>query len=172
MTISQIVCDGMFIPIKSSDKLLVIGAGYGYEVINYIKNGYDVQAVDIFVPAVKMVQEVTTQCSAEQMPFDDKEFDICHCTEMLEHVTEDVADRVILEAKRVSRQFVFTIATRGDHPYNTHINIHTAWWWMDKFNELGMKIVSAAYAPRLVLKHGNYLTRIHKPDGVLIYGNC
>jgi ubiquinone/menaquinone biosynthesis C-methylase UbiE len=162
----------MFLPIKPSDKLLVIGAGYGYEVVNYIKNGYDVQAVDIFVPEVKMVQDVTIQCSAEHMPFDDKEFDICHCTEMLEHVPEDVADRVILEAKRVSRQFVFTIATRGDAPFNTHINIHPGWWWMDRFDRLGMKIVSASHAPRLVLSLGNYFTRLCKPDGVIIYGDC
>jgi hypothetical protein len=92
---------------------------------------------------------------------------------MMEHVPQKLTNPILRECKRVAKRFVFTIATRDDPPYCTHINIHPAWWWIKKFEKLGFNIVSAQQAARLHIPfpegHASHFTW---PDGVLIYGEC
>ena len=119
-----------------------------------------------------MVKDVTHIGSAENMPFDDKEFDFVHCTEMLEHVPEEMTDPILKECKRVAKRFVFSIATRHDKPYNTHINIHPAWWWIKRFDDLGFEIVNAQQAARVTIPVRQYASVIYWPDGVFLHGKC
>ena len=173
LLISMIVRQSVFFAVKGKIKVLVMGAGHGYEVVSYIKGGYDVKAIDLYSPDIPMVKEVTTLASADNMPFEDKEFDLIHSTEMMEHVPQKLTNPILRECKRVAKRFVFTIATRDDPPYCTHINIHPAWWWIKKFEKLGFNIVSAQQAARLHIPfpegHASHFTW---PDGVLIYGEC
>jgi len=170
--ISVVVSSGQFFKIKDKAKVLVIGAGTGYEIINYLNHGYDVKAIDLYVPDIKRVRDVTFVGSAEDMPFDDKEFDFVHCTEMMEHVPEEITDAILMEAKRVSERFVFSIATRHDKPYDTHINIHPAWWWIKRFEDLGFRIKTAQQAARLTIPFGKSAVNIFWPDGVFLHGKC
>ena len=170
--ISTVVASGQFFKVHDGAKVLVIGAGSGYEIINYLNHGYDVKGIDLYAPDVKRVKEVTHIGSADNMPFDDKEFDFVHCTEMMEHVPEEITDDILNEAKRVAKMFVFSIADRHDKPYESHINIHPAWWWMKKFEDLGFKIKSAQQAARITLPLGNGSINVFWPDGVLLYGEC
>ena len=171
--VSELVSTGgLFTKRLFNPKVLVVGAGSGYEIINYLNHGYDVKAIDLYVPDVKRVKEVTHVGSADNMPFDDKEFDFVHCTEMMEHVPEEITDDILLECKRVSKRFIFTIATRHDKPYNSHINIHPAWWWMKKFEDLGLETEHAQKAARVLLVVNGYSSYMCWPDGVLMYGNC
>jgi ubiquinone/menaquinone biosynthesis C-methylase UbiE len=170
--ISVVAVSGQFFKIKDNAKILVIGAGSGYEIINYLNHGYDVKGIDLYAPDIKRVKEVTHIGSADNMPFGNKEFDFVHCTEMLEHVPEEITNDILMESKRVAKRFVFSIATRGDEPYDTHINIHPAWWWIKRFEELGFRIKTAQQSARLTIPFGGSACNIFWPDGVFLHGKC
>ena len=172
LMLSMALISGEFFENESISKVLVVGAGAGYEVVNYLHYGYDVKAIDLFCPPVKKVQEVTHVGSAEDMPFDDDEFDMVHCTEMIEHIPEDITNNVLNECKRVAKRFLFTIATRHDRPYNTHINIHDWNYWRRKFKFIGFDIISAQDKPKLIFPVKNHIMIISWPDGTLLYGYC
>jgi 2-polyprenyl-3-methyl-5-hydroxy-6-metoxy-1,4-benzoquinol methylase len=172
MKVAMCLLSGAIFPVKEKSKILVIGAGPGYEVVYYRKHGHLVKAIDLYVPNIKMVKEVTTVGSATDIPFSDKEFDIVHCTEMMEHIEEDQTDAVLKECKRVADRFVFTIATTGDKPFNTHINIHNWQWWIDKFKEHNFTFSSIHDRKKVSfgLNHEEYFFKWH--GGVFIYGEC
>lgn len=172
LVISMALMDGMFFGIKGKVKILVVGAGSGYEIVNYLKHGHIVKGIDLYAPKVKAVRDVTFLGSAERMPFKTNEFNLVHCTEMLEHVPPNRVDRILNECKRVAKSFIFTIATRHDRPYNTHINIRSGSWWHDKFESMGFNISSTIIKPKIQVPVGKYLLYIGWPDGVLIYGKC
>ena len=69
------------------------------------------------------------------MPFKDNEFTLVFCCETLEHIPMDICEKILEESKRVAGLYYFTIATRGDEPWNSHINIHQGEWWIGKFRE-------------------------------------
>lgn len=169
---STMMVKGLFFEIVGKIKILVVGAGVGYEVVNYLKHGHHVKALDLFVPDIEMVKDVTTIGSADNMPFEDKEFDLVHCTEMIEHIPEEMTDSVLMECKRVAKKYLISIATSLDMPYNTHINLHPAWWWLKRFEDLGFIINTAQYAPRLSVPCKNYSSYITFPDGVHLHGEC
>lgn len=57
-----------------------------------------------------------SQASAGQLPFRDATFDVVTCTEVLEHVPEEIEDGVIAEIRRVIRPdgtFLFTVPHHG-----------------------------------------------------------
>uniref|UniRef100_A0A6M3J112 Putative methyltransferase n=1 Tax=viral metagenome TaxID=1070528 RepID=A0A6M3J112_9ZZZZ len=164
--------EGLKFKDKPKKDVLVVGAGSGYEVISYIKHGHNVRGIDLFAPEIKMVKDVTYIGSADKMPFGDKEFDFVHCTEMMEHVPEEITNDILMECRRVAKRFYFTIATRDDKPYDTHINIHPAWWWIKRFEELGFGIINAQQAARIALNVKGYASVIFWPDGVFLHGNC
>ena len=172
LAISFIVLGQQCFEIKGKVKILVVGAGSGYEVVNYLKHGHDVKGIDLYAPDIKMVKDVTHIGSATGIPYGDNEFDFVHCTEMLEHVPEEITDDILKECKRVAKRFVFSIATRHDKPYNTHINIHPAWWWIRKFEDLGFEIVNAQQSARVTIPVRQFASVIYWPDGVFLHGNC
>jgi len=172
MAISMVVMGQQCFEIIGKIKILVVGAGSGYEVVNYLKHGHHVRGIDLYAPDIKMVKDVTHIGSADNMPFEDDEFDLVHCTEMLEHVPEEMTNDILLECKRVAKRFVFSIATTLDTPYNTHINIHPAWWWLKQFDELGFDVVNAQQNQRLTIPVKQYASIIFWPDGVFLHGKC
>lgn len=153
-------------------KVLVIGAGNGYEMISLVKQGFDVVGIDLYVPDVPMVKQRTVKGDASQMPFEDKHFTIALCCETLEHIPMKVCDRIIDECKRVSQAFYFTVATRGDEPYNTHINIRNGEDWIKTFRDKGFKIHHAELAAEVGIKIGNGYQVSKYFDGVTVYGEC
>ena len=158
--------------LEHGDKILVVGSGNGYELVWFHKAGYPVKGLELYTPNVPLVKKLTTIGSATDMPWENKEFDLVFCTEMFEHVTEEETELILKEMKRVAKRFYITIATRGDAPYNTHINIQKPWWWMAKFDELGFKIESFQYSPRVFLQFGKDMGFGVYNDGVTIYGDC
>jgi len=153
-------------------KILVVGAGNGYELVWFGKNNYDVTGLDLYVPDVPYVKARTVIGSAGNMPFKDKQFDLVFCTEMLEHVDEEITDEILSEFNRVANKFYVTIATIEDPPFYTHINIHKPWWWMEKFDALGFKFANAQANPVMLLLAGGSITRMNYVSGVTMYGDC
>lgn len=152
--------------------ILTIGAGNGYELVYFLKRGYDATGIDLYVPDVKMVKEHTVVASADDMPFEDNQFDMVMCCEVFEHIPEDICMEILKECRRVAKNFYFTIATTSDEPFNTHINIHEGEWWIKEFRESGMKIVHAAINARCPTIHNRKLFLVIYASGVTIYGEC
>ena len=73
------------------------------------------------------------------LPFGDKQFDLCHSKDLLEHIGEEKIDGLIKEILRVSRKS-FHLITFSDHPYakddKTHKTLKSREWWVDKFNQI------------------------------------
>jgi hypothetical protein len=153
-------------------KVLIVGGGNNYEAVWFFKNGYKVFAIDLRIPKIKCLKGKCTRGSASELPFKSKSFDLVFCSEMLEHVPEEEVDDILRETMRVGKKVYFTIATRDDKPFNTHINIHDALWWINRFMENGFEIVTASMNPVAHIFLNRGLISMVYPDGVCIYADC
>lgn len=168
------VCQNMSFILYPNAKILVVGAGNGYELVAFLKHGFDCRGIDLYIPDVKMVKENSVCASADNIPFKDKEFDLVFCTEMMEHVPEKITENILLECKRVAKKFYFTIATTMDDGYWTHINLHPYYWWINKFQRLKFNILNAQLSPMVyILLDGLQITKhISTNEGISLYGVC
>ena len=153
-------------------KILCVGAGNGYEVVKFIKSGYDVTSFEMYHPDVEILKGRQVKGYAQDLPFEDKEFDLYFCCEMMEHVPEELIVPILNEAKRVSKEVFFTIATRDDPPYHTHINIHDLPFWYSKFEKLKFHFKSIQYAGGLPLLTTNGLIISTWKDGIILHAEC
>lgn len=154
-------------------KILVVGAGNGYELVYFLKKGYDTTGVEIYVPDIPIVREHTVQADAKSMPFDDKEFDVVFCAETMEHIEEKDIDPILKECRRVAKTYYFTIATKYDTGWDTHVTVKHGEWWIRRFRELGFGIIHAQIAPEMIITFDNGdIIRNTYDDGVMIYGYC
>jgi hypothetical protein len=151
-------------------KVLIIGAGNGYEVVYMLKQGFNsTYSLDIYVPPVDYLKGHMVQGYAQHLPFIDKSFDLVICCETMEHIPEELTDKVLLEAKRVAHEVYFTIATRDDPPFDSHVCVHPAQWWLDKFEKLGFGIINAQVKPWMIIPVDKQMIMMRYDDGVSIY---
>ena len=154
-------------------KLLVIGAGNGYEVVYLLKKGFKhAYSVDIYTPDVPYLKGRCIQSWAQSLPFKDKVFDMVICCETMEHIPEELTDAVLNESKRVAKEVYFTIASRDDPPFHSHVCIHDTSWWIKRFEKLGFSVINAQMNPWIVvpMKGGAVLFRYD--DGISMYAKC
>jgi len=149
-------------------KILCIGCGNGFEVVEYLNQGHDAYGTEVHpIDNVKPLEGRIINAVVPNLPFKDKEFDLLHCTEVLEHIPTDTTDSFLNECKRVSKQQMFSIATEMDS-HKTHINLNTVNWWFDKFKENGFNISNFQFAPIVSNIYGSYLFDIHYTDGITV----
>jgi len=88
--------------------ILDVGCGNGFIVNNLKKiNKYKkLVGLDISLEALKFVQTEKRQGSIENIPFEDKSFDLVVCLEVLEHLPEKIFQKGILELQRVSKKYI------------------------------------------------------------------
>ena len=153
-------------------KILCVGSGNGYEAAWFIMKGNDVTTLEIYCPDVPILKGHQVSGYAQDLPFEDNEFDLYFCCEMLEHVPEELGEPIIREAKRVAKKVFFTIATEDDAPYCTHINIHQLDYWYEMFNRIGFDFTNIQYAPSIPLLGDKGIIVAEWGDGVLFYGKC
>jgi len=154
-------------------KLLVIGAGNGYEVVYLLKKGFKhTHSVDIYVPDVPYLKGRCIKSWAQFLPFKDKSFDLVICCETMEHIPEDLTDDVLKEAKRVGKEVYFTIAGRGDPPFDSHVTVKHPAWWIVKFEEIGFKIINSQMNPWFAVPMMQGMVLFRYDDGVSIYAKC
>ena len=155
-------------------KILCVGSGNGYEAVWFVKAGCDVTVLELYHPKLPILEGKQIRGYAQDLPFEDNEFNLYFCCEMMEHVPEELTIPILKEAKRVSGEVFFTIADRGDPPYNTHINIHDMPYWYFMFKQLGFEIINVQTKPRFpilnVTKEG--ITLFSCADGTLIHAGC
>lgn len=151
-------------------KVLIIGAGNGYEVVYMLKQGFkNTYSLDIYVPPVEYLKGHCIQGWAQELPFADKTFDLVICCETMEHIPEELTDAVLLESKRVAHEVYFTIATRDDPPFNSHVCVHSPDWWLKKFDDLGFGVINAQVNPWLMVPAGKTISLLRYDDGISIY---
>jgi len=176
---NPIVCRGVkfaahIMQMYSSDykKILCVGAGNGYEAVLFLKRGVDVTILEMYHPDIPFLKGRQVKGYAQDLPFEDKEFDLYFCCETMEHVPPELTVPILKEAKRVSKNVFFTIADREDPPYNTHINVHGLDYWYSMFKDLGFDIRNAQYAPDVFLGGRKGIIITTCPDGTLIHARC
>ena len=153
-------------------RILVVGYGAGYELVYLIKGGVEAVGLELDVPGVDIIRKNTVVASTDAIPLFDKSFDWVFCCETLEHIPMDTCEKILQEFKRVSKNYYLTIATRGDSPWNTHINIRNGEDWIKTFRDMKFEVFHASLAPSYCIKYKSSMIFLDYQDGVLIYGNC
>lgn len=85
--------------------VLDVGCGDG-RITNRLVDHYEVVGLDISQAALQHVRAETVLGSVDDMPFDDRSFDLVLTTELLEHLPKGVYEMSLEEIKRVTRQWV------------------------------------------------------------------
>lgn len=157
-------------------KILCLGSGNGYEAVQFLNHGHDCYIAELYHPNLKVFQGRQVKALAQNFPFKDNEFDLLFSCEVMEHIPEKDLDLVLSEAKRVSEEVFFTIATRDDSAFSTHITIHNGQWWIDKFQEHGFTIknaqINASFPLAISVQGKAAITFVQFPDGVWISARC
>lgn len=160
---------GSILPAQS--KIVCIGCGLGFEMIEYINQGHDVYGTEFHkIENVKILDGLVINAVVPHLPFKDKEFDFLHCTEVLEHIPVDDTDAFLKECERVSEKQFFSIATEMDL-HRTHINLHGPEWWLDRFKKNGLNVKNFQYMPVVSNVYGGTLYNVYYPDGVTFICN-
>jgi len=131
-------------------KVLCVGCGNGFEVVAFLKAGYNAFGTELHQIDVPYLKGRIINAQVPDLPFKDDEMDLLFCCEVLEHVPEEETNDFLKECKRVGKDCFFSIATKFD-TFHTHINVHSPQWWLDKFNEMGFKIKHFQFNPKLDL---------------------
>jgi len=163
--------------LQKKAKVLCLGSGNGYEAVQFLMDRWDCYVAELYHPKVKILKGRQIKTFGQNLPFRDKEFDLFFSCETMEHIGDEFTDQILLEAKRVSKEVFFSIATRDDPPFCSHICIHSAPWWMVKFEELGFDIINAQKNPMFTLLFMTPVARaaaqvLRFPDGVVIHARC
>jgi hypothetical protein len=126
-----------------------VGCGYANGV-NMMRNmGYDVYGSDL-ADARKSwdgigVGDFCRTEPAHKMSWEDGEFDMVVCSEVMEHIPEEMTMDTLKEIARIgSDKFLFTINLQPEKIkiagyVQTHINLHEPDWWLEKLYEAGME---------------------------------
>jgi hypothetical protein len=157
-------------------RVLIVGFLAGYDLVYLLKCNVEAYGLELKIPNVKIIKENSVRASATHMPFKDKQFDWVLCSEVFEHLPMKMCKQILKEFKRVSNNYYLTIATRGDPPYNTHINIHDGEWWIKAIRDSGFGITHAELAQnfrwRVQVESGLIFYISKYKDGVMLYGSC
>ena len=92
------------------DVKTILDAGCGNGAISNYLEGFDITAIDQSKEALKYVKSKTIQGSIDNLPFEDKSFDLIICSDVLEHLPEEVYYKTVKEFKRVSKKYILIIS--------------------------------------------------------------
>ncbi len=85
----------------------ILDAGCGNGIItNALDEDYDILGVDISAAALQHVTAPKMQASITQLPFEQGEFELCMCHEVLEHLQTHELDKAISELKRCASKYI------------------------------------------------------------------
>lgn len=92
-----------------------IGCGNGV-ITNVLGQNYDITGVDRSEHALSMVKTRKIKASADDIPLEDKSFDMVFSSELLEHLEDDTFRGAISEIKRLSKKYVFITVPNEENP--------------------------------------------------------
>ncbi len=161
---------GLKMPKRS--KVVCIGCGNGFEVMEYINQGHNAFGTELHaIKDVKPLHSRIIKAVVPNLPFRNKEFDLLHCTEVLEHIPNELTKDFLVECKRVSHNQFFSIATDMDS-FRTHINLQTPSWWYDMFVSLGFGVRNFQFKPIFNNNYGNNSVEVYYKDGITVDAYC
>jgi len=140
--------------IAEMHKMLDVGCGLGYVVAKARERDFDCCGVDISKPAIdrapKSIQEFIQLGSITDLPYEDNEFELVTCFDILEHL---FIEEIIAAVKEVSRVASRAILMRSpmsgwagercivDHTYRaedkSHVSIYPWDFWARMFASEG-----------------------------------
>lgn len=120
--------------IIAATTIIDVGCGYN-DFISAVRKynwetGFRAIGVDFACPGADIFSD------ALSLPFKNKTFDILTSFDVLEHIDPANVERAILEFKRVSNQFIFSISYVKAHTAvpgvnNLHLTIRNERWWLN-----------------------------------------
>ena len=126
------------------ERIVDIGCGDGRLAHLLAAAGYQVTGVDQSPTALERVRVEKVLCSADQLPFSDRQFDLAICAEVIEHLPEPLFSDTLKELARVASQVVITV------PYKEEVNAYpvrcpqcktafNSWGHLHSFDETRMR---------------------------------
>lgn len=85
--------------------IIDIGCGNGL-ITNELSRDYQVLGVDINASKLAFVKASKLQASCDQVPVDDRSFDLVFSSEMIEHLDNELMKRTFREFDRISRKYI------------------------------------------------------------------
>lgn len=133
------------------NKALDVGCGTGQGIKETRDAGYDVWGADIAENKSLWtewgIQDYCVTAPAHKLPFQDNEFDLVVCTEVMEHIPEHLVEDSLKEILRVgSDRFLFSICLEKEKCplmgfIHTHVTIKDKVWWIDALANVGFKTI-------------------------------
>ncbi|HNX00336.1 MAG TPA: class I SAM-dependent methyltransferase [Candidatus Cloacimonadota bacterium] len=94
----------------------VLDVGCGNVIItNELAKTFDVTGTDSSESALEYVKGKKVLASANQLPFEDKTFDLVFSSELLEHLPEEILISAVEEMKRVTRDYLFIAVSNHEY---------------------------------------------------------
>jgi 2-polyprenyl-3-methyl-5-hydroxy-6-metoxy-1,4-benzoquinol methylase len=132
-------------------KGLDVGCGTGQGIKEMRDAGYDLWGADI-ADNRKIwegfgISDYCITAPAHRLPYNDNEFDLVLCSDVMEHIPEDLIEDSFKEMLRVgSKEFVFTICLQKENQplmgfIHTHVTVKDYEWWLDKISKSGFKSI-------------------------------
>ncbi|MCT7641467.1 methyltransferase domain-containing protein, partial [Aliarcobacter butzleri] len=100
-----------FIP---NDVKTILDAGCGNGAISNYLDGFNITAMDRSHEALKYVKNKSVEGSLDSLPFEDNSFDLIICSDVLEHLPDDIYKKTIKEFKRVSKKYILIISPNAE----------------------------------------------------------
>lgn len=99
--------------------ILDAGCGNGF-ITNELLKKYSVTAVDISEESLKSVKAEKYTSSLDNLPFEDKSFDLVHCSAVLEHLPVSIYKKSINELQRVTKKYLIISV-----PYDENLELYS-----------------------------------------------
>lgn len=151
----------------SKSKVLCIGCGCGYEVLEYMNYGHDAYGTEMHEIDVPALKGRIYNAVVPNLPFKDLEFDFLHCTEVLEHIAPEETNAFLVECRRVASRAMFSIADSMDS-WKTHTNLQSPVWWVTEMMRAGYKVKNFQWFPDVICFSKNIAFPIHYHQGYLL----
>jgi SAM-dependent methyltransferase len=124
--------------IKSNPPKSLLDVGCGFNnFCQIIKSKFNINAIGIDFAC----KEADIVCSALNLPFDNKFFDLITSFDMLEHLLPEEVPACLKELSRVSNRFIFSICYRPSvitcFGENLHPTVKNENWWINEITLAG-----------------------------------
>ena len=96
------------------DVKTILDAGCGNGAISNYLECFDITAMDRSEEALKYVKNKAIQGSLDNLPFEDNSFDMVMCSDVLEHLPDEIYKQTIKEFKRVSKKYILIISPNSE----------------------------------------------------------
>lgn len=135
------------VELVNPQSLLDVGCGYN-DFCNLVKEKLKINTIGVDFACLG----ADIICDAQNLPFDNKSFDLLTAFDMLEHLLPNQVLICLKEFSRVSSNFIFSICYAPSRitcqGYNLHPTVNCEEWWIKQLYEAGAQEVN---------KYNNYI---------------